>query len=159
MYRAYSHSCSYFFSATGPSVKILSVATGEVVSTLTPPPNSVSGVAGSSQHSDAVTAAILNPHNPFQLITGSLDGYIRTWDFLDTSLLQTISISQPIFHLAAHEQLRDHVFVAAARPTKQKTNKGALSSVASRERFSLSVIFTQRVSRLPRTTSPFYAFF
>lgn len=122
--RARSHSCSYFFSTTGPSVKIHSVVTREVVSTLTPPPDSVSAVAGSSQHSDTVTAAILSPHNPFQLITGSLDGYIRTWDFLDASLLQTISISQPIFHLATHEQFREYVFVAAARPTKQKTNKG-----------------------------------
>ena len=103
-------------------MKIHSVATGEVVSTLTPPPSSVPGEAGSSQHSDAVAAAILSPHNPFQLITGSLDGYIRVWDFLDASLLQTISIAQPIFHLAAHEQFRDHVFVAAARATKKKTN-------------------------------------
>lgn len=124
---ARSCSCSYFFSAAGPSVKIHSVATGEVVSTLTPPPTSISGEAGSSLQSDVVTSAILSPHNPFQLITGSLDGYIRVWDFLDASLLQTISIAQPIFHLTAHERFRDHVFVAAARPTKKKTSKGAPS--------------------------------
>ncbi|KAI0652052.1 WD40 repeat-like protein [Trametes meyenii] len=119
---------SYFFSAAGPSVKIYSVATGEVVSTLTPPPTSVSGAAGSSLQSDVVTSAILNPHNPFQLITGSLDGYIRVWDFLDASLLQTLHISQPIFHLTAHERFRDHVFVAAARPTKKKTSKANVST-------------------------------
>lgn len=102
-------------------MKIHSVATGEVVSTLTPPPTSVSGGAGSSQQLDTITAAILSPHNPFQLITGSLNGYVRTWDFLDASLLQTINISQPIFHLAAHEKFREHVFVAAARPTKKKS--------------------------------------
>ncbi|KAI0361404.1 WD40 repeat-like protein [Trametes cingulata] len=119
---------SYFFSATGPSVKIHSVATGEVVSTLTPPPTSVSDASGSSLQSDVVTAAILNPHNPFQLITGSLDGYIRIWDFLDASLLQTINISQPIFHLTAHEKFRDYVFVAAARPTKKKTSKANVTT-------------------------------
>ena len=117
-------------------MKIHSVATGEVVSTLTPPPSSVSGGAGSSQHSDTVTSAILNPHNPFQLITGSLDGYIRVWDFLDASLLQTISIAQPIFHIAAHETLRGYLFVAAARPTKKKS-KGAHSERCSTY-FSLS---------------------
>ncbi|KAJ8468395.1 hypothetical protein ONZ51_g9678 [Trametes cubensis] len=119
---------SYFFSAAGPSVKIHSVATGEVVSTLTPPPTSISGEAGSSLQSDVVTSAILSPHNPFQLITGSLDGYIRVWDFLDASLLQTISIAQPIFHLTAHERFRDHVFVAAARPTKKKTSKANVAT-------------------------------
>ncbi|KAI0830514.1 WD40 repeat-like protein [Trametes gibbosa] len=121
---------SYFFSATGPSVKIHSVATGEVVSTLTPPPTSVSSgvAAGSSAQTDVVTAAIVSPHNPFQLITGSLDGYIRVWDFLDASLLQTISISQPIFHLTAHERFREHVFVAAARPTKKKTSKAHVAT-------------------------------
>ncbi|RPD82358.1 WD40 repeat-like protein [Lentinus tigrinus ALCF2SS1-7] len=119
---------SYFFSASGPSVKIHSVATGEVVSTLTPPPSSVSAGAGSSQHSDTVTSAILNPHNPFQLITGSLDGYIRVWDFLDASLLQTIGVSLPIFHLAAHEALKGYVFIAAARPTKKKTKAGVATA-------------------------------
>ena len=105
-------------------MKIHSVASGEVVSTLTPPPSSVSAGAGSSQHSDTVTSAILNPHNPFQLITGSLDGYIRVWDFLDAALLQTISVTSPVFHIAAHEVLKGYVFIAAARPTKKKT-KGA----------------------------------
>ncbi|KAI0756804.1 WD40 repeat-like protein [Daedaleopsis nitida] len=121
---------SYFFSAVGPSVKIHSVATGEVVSTLTPPPtpSSVSGGAGSSQHSDTVTSAIVSPHNPFQLITGSLDGYIRVWDFLDASLLQTISISQPIFHIAAHDSLSGYLFVAAARPTKKKSKAGVATA-------------------------------
>ncbi|RDX51076.1 WD40 repeat-like protein [Lentinus brumalis] len=119
---------SYFFSASGPSVKIHSVATGEVVSTLTPPPSCVSAGAGSSQHSDTVASAILNPQNPFQLITGSLDGYIRVWDFLDASLLQTISISLPIFHIAAHETLNGCVFVSAARPTKKKTKAGVATA-------------------------------
>ncbi len=130
--------CSYFFSASGPSVKIHSVATGEVVSTLTPPPSSVSAGAGSSQHSDTVASAILNPENPFQLITGSLDGYIRIWDFLDASLLQTISISLPIFHIAAHETLKGCVFVSAARPTKKKT-KGAPSARTCEDRSLSSV--------------------
>ncbi|TBU63747.1 WD40 repeat-like protein [Dichomitus squalens] len=133
---------SYFFSAAGPSVKIHSVATGEVVSTLTPPPNSVSGGAGTSQHTDTVTAAILSPHNPFQLITGSQDGYIRTWDFLDASLLQTISISHPIFHLAAHEKFREYVFVATARSTKKKTKGGVATAEDN--------VTVSRVSLIPK---------
>lgn len=136
-------------------MKIHSVATGEVVSTLTPPLTSVSGATGSSAQSDVVTAAILNPHNPFQLITGSLDGYVRVWDFLDASLLQTISIAQPIFHLTAHERFREHVFVAAARPTKKKTSKGARSPPPL-PRSSTSVLSVfQRMSQPRRTMSLF----
>lgn len=148
--------CSYFFSAVGPSVKIHSVATGEVVSTLTPPPTSVSNASGSSAQSDVITAAILNPHNPFQLISGSLDGYIRVWDFLDASLLQTINIAQPIFHLTAHERFRDHVFVAAARPTKKKTSKGARLLLRSLRSGAPVLSVLQRMSRPRRTTSPCY---
>ncbi|OBZ79932.1 WD repeat-containing protein 75 [Grifola frondosa] len=114
---------SYFFSAVGPSVKIYSTATGEVISTLNVPASSTSDDAGSSSQSDVITATVLNPHNSFQLITGSLDGFIRVWDFLDAVLLQTINLSQSIFHLTAHEKFRDCVVVAVARPTKKKTSK------------------------------------
>ena len=71
-----------------------------------------------------ITSAILNPSNPFQLITGSVDGYIRIWDFLDAVLLQTISIEQPIFHLCAHTKFQDFVFVAVTKPTKNQNSNG-----------------------------------
>ncbi|KAI0931755.1 hypothetical protein AcW1_000923 [Taiwanofungus camphoratus] len=115
---------NYFFSVIGSSVKIYSVASGQIVSTLDASGSSGPYSAGSSSHLDTVTSAILNPHNPFQLITGSLDGLIRIWDFLDALLLQTINISQPIFHLAAHEKFKDCVFVAAARTDRKKTSNG-----------------------------------
>ncbi|KZV74810.1 WD40 repeat-like protein [Peniophora sp. CONT] len=103
---------SYFFSILGSSVKVYSVATGAIVSTLS------SGAPGS--HTDAITSAILNPHNAFQLITGSLDGHIKVWDFLDAVLLQTISVEQPIHFVVAHELFKDTVFVSAVRRKKNK---------------------------------------
>lgn len=68
--------------------------------------------------SDTLMAAVLNPHNAFQLITGSLDGRLVVWDFLDAVLLQIIDISQPIHHICAHESFKDAIFVAASRPGK-----------------------------------------
>jgi NET1-associated nuclear protein 1 (U3 small nucleolar RNA-associated protein 17) len=58
------------------------------------------------------------------LITGSLDGYIRIWDFLEASLLQTVSLEQPIFHLCAHENFPDQVFVAVTKRTNKLNSNG-----------------------------------
>ncbi|KAH9944212.1 WD40 repeat-like protein [Epithele typhae] len=119
---------SYFFSAVGAAVKIHSTATGEIVSTLTPPSNNVAGPTGENLPQDAVTAAVLNPHNQFQLITSSLDGCLRVWDFLDGSLLQTIATFRPIFHLAVHESFPGYVFIASALPSKRKNASGATTA-------------------------------
>ncbi|KIY51320.1 WD40 repeat-like protein [Fistulina hepatica ATCC 64428] len=105
---------SYFFSLVGPSVKIYSVATGQVVSTLTAP-----HCTGGKAAWDQLTCAVLNPHNVFQLIVGSLNGCLMVWDYLDAVLLDVIDISQPIQHLCMHESFQDFVFVAASRPSKK----------------------------------------
>lgn len=113
---------SYFFSLVGSSVKIHSVATGEVVSSLSAPPSTNNG------SSSLLTTAILNPHNAFQLITGSLDGRVMVWDFLDAALLKTIDIEQPIHCMCAHENFHDSVFVAASRSSKKAKISGAGAS-------------------------------
>ncbi|KAF5352400.1 hypothetical protein D9756_005945 [Leucocoprinus leucothites] len=105
---------SYFFSLVGSSVQIRSTATGQVVSTLKAP----SSQSSSNSQPNAFSCAVVNPHNPFQLITGSLSGCLMIWDFLDGSLLRTVDITQPIHLICAHEQFKDYVFVAASRPSK-----------------------------------------
>jgi NET1-associated nuclear protein 1 (U3 small nucleolar RNA-associated protein 17) len=108
---------SYFFSIVSSSVKIYSTSTGLVVSTL-----SAKRDAGS--HTNAITSVVLNPHNAYQLITGSLDGHIKVWDLLDGVLLQTIGVGNPVHHIAAHEQWKDVLFVAVARSTKRGKANG-----------------------------------
>ncbi|EPT01493.1 hypothetical protein FOMPIDRAFT_1120096 [Fomitopsis schrenkii] len=113
----------YFFTVSGSSVQIYSSTAGQVVSTLS---HSESDTANASQgHSvpDAITCAILSPHNAFQLITGSSEGCIRLWNFMDAVLLRTIDIGRPIMHIAAHELYADHVFVSVGRGTKKKSSK------------------------------------
>ncbi|KAH9942941.1 WD40 repeat-like protein [Amylocystis lapponica] len=135
---------SYFFSAVGSSVKIHSVATGEIVSTLEPPSSSSEGRVS---YSDAVTCAVLNPHNPYQLITGSSDGKIRIWDFLDAVLLQTINVSQSIYQLAAHEKFPGSVIVAAKKERNGKGNGTASEDSMVVLRVSLNP--TSATARLP----------
>ena len=98
-------------------MKIHSVATGQVISTL-------ATSFSSSDRPEVITSAILNPHNAFQLITASLNGCIMVWDVLDGVVLQTIDISQPIHHMCAHEKFRNQVFVAVSRPGTSKSAKG-----------------------------------
>ncbi|KAJ7103370.1 WD40 repeat-like protein [Mycena belliarum] len=105
---------SYFFSLVGNSVRIYAVTTGKVVSTL-----SIPRPAGFDASSDTLTCAVLNPHNAFQLITGSVGGVLAVWDFLEATLLQIVDIAQPIHHICVHETFKDSVFVTASRPNKK----------------------------------------
>ncbi|THH10974.1 hypothetical protein EW145_g971 [Phellinidium pouzarii] len=137
----------YFFSVVGTAVRIYSVATGKVVSTLssTSTGSSASRIASGQGHSDVITAVILNPENPFQLITASLDGNIKIWDFLDAMLLQTIHIGKPISHMCAHENLKGQIFIAVL--TKLKENRSATLSLDKGN----TMIY--RVSLIPRQFS------
>ncbi|CAK5280584.1 unnamed protein product [Mycena citricolor] len=105
---------NYFFSLVGSSVHIYASVTGKIVSTL-----SIPRPAGHDTSSDAMTCAVLNPHNAFQLITGSSAGILALWDILDAKLLQAIDITQPIHHICVHETQKDSVFVTASRPSKK----------------------------------------
>ena len=114
----------YFFSVVGSSVKIHASSTGHVVSTL-----SVATLGGSASsfdgsHTAKITSALLNPHNPFQLITAALDGCIKFWDYLDGSLLQTIRLPRPIFMITAHDKIKDYIFAVTSRGSKRQTSTG-----------------------------------
>jgi WD40 repeat protein len=129
---------SYYFSLVGPSVKIHSVATGDAVSTLSSPEG----------NGALLTCAILNPHNAFQLLTGSSDGRVMVWDFLDATLLKVIDIAQPIHHICAHSDFKDSVFVAATRSSrKSKNNSTGTSRPVYYLHFSLIEIFNNRCQR------------
>ena len=105
-------------------MRIYSVKTGRVVSTLSSSSigSSDSRINSGEGHSDLITAAILNPENPFQLITASLDGNIKVWDFLDAELLQTIHIGSPISHMCAHDRFKGQVFIAVLTKLKKYKN-------------------------------------
>ncbi|EIW69565.1 hypothetical protein TREMEDRAFT_71675 [Tremella mesenterica DSM 1558] len=45
-------------------------------------------------HQKPITALILSPINPFQLITASLDGTVKIWDWVEGRLVRTIPVVQ-----------------------------------------------------------------
>ncbi|KAG2076892.1 WD40 repeat-like protein [Suillus decipiens] len=107
---------SHFFSIVGERIKIHSTSSGKVISTLPGPQD--------DGHQDIITSAILSAHNAFQLITVSLDGTIKVWDFLEGILLHTINLEQPIHHVCGHEKIKDYVFVATAKAKKKGSGDG-----------------------------------
>ncbi|KAK2460106.1 hypothetical protein APHAL10511_007872 [Amanita phalloides] len=117
----YTKDGSYFFSLVGSSIRIYSVATGQVVSTLSAPQS-----INPASESSFLTSAVLNPWNAFQLITGSLDGRLMIWDFLDATLLHTIDVAQPIHRICAHEKFKNSVFVVAAKSYEKRHSDDAL---------------------------------
>ncbi|KZS91676.1 WD40 repeat-like protein [Sistotremastrum niveocremeum HHB9708] len=103
----------YFFLPVSSTVKVYSTATGKVVSTLSGSSSSSSSSTSTSHpHTHIITSAIINPHNAFQLITASLDGFIKVWDYSEGVLLRTLKIGKPITRLCAHQAIKDFVFVA-----------------------------------------------
>ncbi|KIJ54655.1 hypothetical protein M422DRAFT_24559 [Sphaerobolus stellatus SS14] len=113
--------CRYFFLIAGSSVKIYSTTTGQVVSTLS---SSGSGSGSSSgvgeAHTEDITAAVINPRNAYQLYTASLDGRIKTWDYLEAVLLSTFDIGEPITHMCLHESLPDYLFVSTNHDKRKR---------------------------------------
>ena len=105
----------YFFVASSSSIKIYSVATTRVVSTL----RVQSSSEGSHPNTSRITGLLISPQNPFQLISAFSDGRIRIWDFLDAVLLRTIECRLHISHIVAHSSLKDYVVVAGAKKTGQ----------------------------------------
>lgn len=98
----FTRDADYFFSVSKTSVRIYSRTTGQVVSTLSNGPGS---------HFAAITAIMINPANPLQLLTASLDGRVKLWDFLDGVLLSSFDLQLPISGMAAHASNPNTVYV------------------------------------------------
>ncbi|KIO25200.1 hypothetical protein M407DRAFT_25424 [Tulasnella calospora MUT 4182] len=133
----FSKDGQYFFVPSGSSIKVYAVETLKIVSTFSPLRSSSASLSPASPHTDLVTSVLLNPFNPLQLYSASLDGTIKIWDWLEGTLLRTLDFGKPISHMCAHPECPDVVFVAgrnAKVAMKQKhgrtTNSKAECTVA-----------------------------
>lgn len=108
----YTSDSNYFFSCNGKSIRILSVETGQVVRIL-------SSSVEEGGHSDTVTCVLINPKNPLQLYSASLDGTIKLWDFNDAVLLQTFDATVPIYNMVMHESSPNDVYITTTRNSKK----------------------------------------
>ncbi|KAI8388924.1 WD40-repeat-containing domain protein [Radiomyces spectabilis] len=94
----------YFFSCVGSCIKVFSVATGAIVKVLSKSP----ALGG---HSRQITGIMLNPKNPLQLYSCSLDGTIKLWDFSDEVLLKTLHVEHEVHQMVISPSNPDHAFI------------------------------------------------
>jgi NET1-associated nuclear protein 1 (U3 small nucleolar RNA-associated protein 17) len=85
----------HFFLANNNTIRVHSASTSQPISTLS---------IGQDAHTAAITAYTLNPSNPLQLVTSSLDGSLKVWDYLDGSLVRTINLPGPVTHIVAGQE-------------------------------------------------------
>ncbi|RUS16393.1 WD40-repeat-containing domain protein [Endogone sp. FLAS-F59071] len=104
---------NYFFCCASTCIKIYSVATGEIVRTLSSSPNE-------GGHSNLVTCVMLNPKNALQLLSASLDGTVKLWDFNDSILLKTYQLGVPVTHMTIHASNPKFIYIVT---NKVSTNK------------------------------------
>lgn len=105
---------SYMFLAQHSSVLIVSQATNRIVATL-------SGKLTTSEqrHAAPITGMLISPFNPLQLITASLDGTVRVWDYLDSELHDCISIGQPVLSIDASVHWKQRLFVVSQKESAE----------------------------------------
>ncbi|TNY22985.1 WD40-repeat-containing domain protein [Rhodotorula diobovata] len=108
---------SYAFVASGAAVKVYSVQSTELMSTLSIRPYADTASPSSPTTPAAlrratVSAVLLSPSNPRQLVVAATDGKVRLWDYLEGRLLRTLELGAPVLHATANAALPDQLFVA-----------------------------------------------
>ncbi|BGP24124.1 WD repeat domain 75 [Rhodotorula toruloides] len=107
---------SYCFIASGSAVKIYSVRTTQLMSTLSISPYASSSSSQAPLQRATVSAVLLSPSNRRQLVVASTDGKVRLWDYLEGRLLRTLEMGAPVVHATANANLPDQLYVALEAP-------------------------------------------
>ena len=116
---------SYVFLVQETSVLIVSRATNRVVAIL-----SGDSTDEEHRHTAPITDMLLSPFNPLQLLTCSLDGTVKTWDYLDSELHDNVHVGHAIVGMTASVHWKQRLFVAVCK-RDAGTSKDASSTMYS----------------------------
>ncbi|KAF0379969.1 WD40 repeat-like protein [Gigaspora margarita] len=112
----FSLDSKYFFCSCSNKIKVISVTTGEVVKTIFD--------SSGNCHNDEITCMMLNPNDPQQLLSGSLDGTIKVWKYSDVELLKKYEFGIPIYRMVILASYPDRFFVVTGIPCKNASCRG-----------------------------------
>lgn len=119
---------SYVFIVQDSSVLIVSRVTNRIVAKL-----SDTSLPVDQRHTAPITGMILSLSNPLQLITCSLDGTIKVWDYLESSLYDNVQVGHAIVGMSASAHWKNRLFIAVckhANSVQQQQQPGPSSSDA-----------------------------
>lgn len=135
---------SYMFLVQDATVLIVSRLTNRVVTTL-----SGDNTPEEHRHTAPITGMELSSFNPLQVITTSLDGTIKTWDYLDSELHDNVQVGHAIVSMSASMQWKNRLFVAVCK------RGGHTSSSDSKAKEASSTIYSVQLGRSsPRLHKP-----
>lgn len=77
-----------------------------------------------------VSCICISPQNAMQLLVGSMDGFIRIWDYTNGILTRSIDVGSPLTQMTAHSAHPSHVFVGTCSLDVQKGKKSAVCRVS-----------------------------
>ena len=121
----------FCFLASGSSIKVYVISSCQLVSSL----DSIqASTSPGNFDSTVITGLFLNPSNSLQVITTSLDGHIRIWDYLDGSILRSINLGHPITCAACStssaRNTQDSIFVSLFQGTKESKGSSHVYEVS-----------------------------
>ncbi|WFD20060.1 NET1-associated nuclear protein 1 [Malassezia caprae] len=135
---------SYMFLVQDTTVLIVSRLTNRVVTTL-----SGESTPEDQRHTAPITGMELSSFNPLQLITTSLDGTMKTWDYLDSELHDNVQVGHAVVSMSASMQWKNRLFVAVCK------RSGQASASDSRSKEASSTIYSVQLGRSsPRLHKP-----
>lgn len=140
----------YSFVAVGSALRIYSIATTQLLSTL-----SIPSTPSTSQRRSKISCLLLNPSNHLQLIVGYLDGMLRFWNYTEGILIRTLSLGSPVQHACAHSSLKDQLFVALISEDAEEIQESTIDvagiySISLKPKASLpSALITPDTPRSP----------
>lgn len=135
---------SYMFLVQDATVLIVSRLTNRIVTTL-----SGESTPEEHKHQAPITGIQLSSFNPLQLITSSLDGTIKTWDYLDSELHDHVQVGHAIVGMSVSHQWKNRLFVAVCK------RGGRDSASDSKSKEASSTIYSVQLGRSsPRLHKP-----
>lgn len=131
--------------AQGDSVQIVARATNRVVAML-----SDAYTPEEHRHHAPITGMALSPDNPLQLLTCSLDGSVKVWDYLESALHDSVDVGHPLVAMDVCPRWKGRVFLAARKAGKESEKESSTAVLYALQLGKRAAAATHRPGKLVR---------